>query len=276
MNESTNTTGAPNSGDAERGADRSDVWMRVLRAALAIPGARIDRDSFLRAQLAPYYREDLLSKAIASSPAQAGLSPEEMDKVADACISRHISLATGGSILAGLPGGWWMAGTVPADLAQFYYNALQLAQKLAYIYGWPELTGEGTQLDDETLLRMTLFLGVALGASGATAGVTRLAEALARETTKRLPKAALTKYAVFNLSKQVAKWIGVKLTKQSFSRWVAKAVPVLGGFVSGTVTFFSFRPMAKRLKKHLRQLPIADPGHYRDDLGCNATTDRAA
>jgi len=36
------------------------------------------------------------------------------------------------STLVGLPGGWWIAGTIPADLAQYYQNVIQMAQKLAY------------------------------------------------------------------------------------------------------------------------------------------------
>ena len=36
-----------------------------------------------------------------------------------------------------------MVGTVPADLAQFYWHTLVLAQKLAYLYGWPDLSDKG-------------------------------------------------------------------------------------------------------------------------------------
>ena len=53
------------------------------------------------------------------------------------------------------------------------------------------------------------------------------------------------------------KWLGIKLTKVTLSRLLAKVIPILGGGISGLVSFLSFKPMSKRLKSHLRKLPIA-------------------
>ena len=53
--------------------------------------------------------------------------------------------------------------------------------------------------------------------------------------------------------KQVAKWIGFKMTKDTFGRGVGKAIPILGGVLSGAITAFSFKPMAEKLQKHLRE-----------------------
>ena len=38
------------------------MWARVLRASLALPGAKVDRRAFLRSQLSPYCNEDSLVK----------------------------------------------------------------------------------------------------------------------------------------------------------------------------------------------------------------------
>ena len=70
---------------------------------------------------------------------------------------------------------------------------------------------------------------------------------------KRLPQYALTQGVIFPLVRQVAKWIGVSLTKQSFSRGVAKFVPIVGGLVSGVLTFFTFRHQSKKLKNKLKE-----------------------
>ncbi len=40
---------------------------------------------------------------------------------------------------------------------------------------------------------------------------------------------------------------------------VSKAIPLVGAAVSGGLTFATYLPMAKRLKKHLSSLPLADP-----------------
>ncbi|MFC9063243.1 hypothetical protein ACFTXB_35280, partial [Streptomyces sp. NPDC057074] len=42
---------------------------------------------------------------------------------------------------------------------------------------------------------------------------------------------------------------------------VSKAIPIVGAVVSGGLTLSTYLPMAKRLKKHLAGLPLADPSH---------------
>ncbi len=150
-----------------------------------------------------------------------------------------------------------MAGTVPADLAQFYYHVIQIVQKMAYLYGWPELFDQDTEFDDETLLRFSLFIGVMFGSREATIAITALSKRIAEQIAKRLPQKALTKYGIYNVSKQVAKWIGVKLTKETFAKALGKLIPIVGGFVSGSITLVAFKAMTKRLQKHLRDLPLA-------------------
>ena len=51
----------------------------------------------------------------------------------------------------------------------------------------------------------------------------------------------------------MAKWIGINLTKSSFAKGLGKAIPILGGAISGALTFASFRPSARRLQKKLRE-----------------------
>lgn len=57
---------------------------------------------------------------------------------------------------------------------------------------------------------------------------------------------------MYPLVKQVAKWIGVSLTKQSFAKGVSKFVPILGGVVSGGLTYYTFKPQAKKLMGKLK------------------------
>jgi len=239
--------------------DESAVWNRVLKAALAIPGARIDRASFLEATLSKRFPEETVSLAIESRPAMAGISKADIRSIAKASINRHRAGVSAISFLAGLPGGWWIAGAVPTDLAQFFWHVTVVSQKLAYLYGWPSLSDRGEDLDDETLLVLTVFVGVMLGASASSKILNSIAERLAKEVVVRLPRKALTKYGVYLLAKQVAKWIGIKLTKDTFAKAIAKLVPILGGAISGTISWVTFSIMSKRLRKHLEGLILADP-----------------
>ena len=158
-----------------------------------------------------------------------------------------------------------MAGTIPADLTQFYWHTIQLFQKLIYLYGWPELFEKvEDDIDDETLLRITIFIGVMFGASAASKVVAELAEKLSLEVSTRLPRKALTKYGIYNLAKQISKWIGVRLTKTTFSEAISKLVPILGGFISGGISYLSMEKMGKRLQRHLRELPLANQEENED------------
>jgi len=199
-----------------------------------------------------------VEKAVKERPAIAGIPRERIDELAGSCIRWHVLTVSSISFVAGLPGGWWIAGTIPADLAQFYWHAVVLSQKLAYLYGWPDLLDEEVGVDDETILRITVFVGVMMGAQSANRVLAELAERFAMELARRLPREALTKYGLYNLAKQIGKWIGIQITKSSFSRAISRVIPVVGGVVSASVSAVMMIPMAKRLKNHLRTLRYAN------------------
>ena len=186
------------------------------------------------------------------------MEPELIDKVADACIRFHVIRASGISFAAGLPGGWWAAGTIPADLVAFYREAIILAQKLAYLYGWPDLLDEG-EVDHHTKEILTLLIGSMLGAQAANRAITEISTRFAKQVATRLPRKALTQYAIYNVAKQVAKWIGIKVTKSTFARAISKVIPLIGGVLSAGVTASVMRPMAKKLKNHLKTTMYAHP-----------------
>lgn len=234
------------------------VWPKILGASLSIPGARVDRDSFLRSQLLSYCPDHQVNEAVNGNPASAGVPPEIIDRLGDAVIRGHVVKAAGISFAAGLPGGWFMAATIPGDVAQYFWHAIVLAQKLAYLYGWPDILRNG-KVDEETEWHITLLIGSMMGAASANATLAEIAQRFAGEMGRQLPKRALTKTMYYPIVKMVGKWIGVKVTKQSFARVVSKAVPLLGGVVSAGVTVLTLRPMAKRLQKHLRSLEYARP-----------------
>ncbi|MYC72684.1 MAG: hypothetical protein F4X17_18450 [Gemmatimonadetes bacterium] len=236
------------------------AWDRIMGASLALPGAKVDRGSFLYSQLINYCDETQTKKAIEGRPANAGIPSKLIDRLADACIKSHVRKASAISFGTGLPGGWAVAATIPADLAQFYWHAIVLSQKLAYLYGWPDLLKED-EADEETKAKITLLIGAMMGAQGANKVISGVAERFAREIARRLPRQALTRTAYYPLIKQIGKWIGFNVTKSTFARSVSKVVPIVGGFVSAGLTALMMKPMAKRLKNHLRELRLA----YSDD-----------
>ena len=235
----------------------ADFSEKVITTAMSLPVVRVDRDSWLYAQLSKYVPSEQAMLAVSSCPAKAGISEELVGQIADGVIRNHVGLASAGSFATGVPGGWAVLATVPADLAQFYGVALSLAQKLAYLYGWSDLQDSEGHLDEETRYRLILLLGVMMGVAQASAVIRKVADQMASEASRRIPRQAMTRYGAYKVAKQVLRILGVKLTKQSLARGTAKVIPLAGGVVSGGITAVGLSVMAGKLKRHLEGRDLA-------------------
>ena len=160
------------------------------------------------------------------------------------------------SFAAGIPGGLALAAAVPADLAQYFAHVMRIEQKLAYVYGWQSFLEDGDEVDDETLAKFIMLLGVMMNVGGAANSINAFANQVARAgVQKAIQKQALTKTAFYPILKKVLRVVGFQLTKETFAKGVGKIVPVVGGLVSGGLTYATFKPGAETLRKHLRKLP---------------------
>ena len=224
-------------------------WDKVMNTALSMPMVKVDRTAFLTKEFSMYDNADQLRD---KRPIDL-FDAEAIERAARGIINSHLAKATVASTAAGIPGGLVMAATMPADIAQYYWHVLVVAQKLGYLYGWPDLLDEKGQITEGTRNVLTLFVGVMFGAQAANKLVGEIAKRVSLQAAKRLPQQALTKTMYYPVIKQVAKWIGFKMTKDTFGKGVGKAIPILGGVLSGAITAFSFKPMAEKLQKHLRE-----------------------
>lgn len=237
-------------------------FTQVLDAAANLPGIRINRAAYLRAALKRHCTEEQIERAVAESPAAAGISIKVITAAANDSIVYETAKATTLSAAAGIPGGFAMFGTVPADLVQYFGHVLRMAQKLAYIYSWPDLfADDGDGLDDATEGILTLFVGVMFGVQLAQTGVMKVSTVIAGQVLKKLPQKALTQGAIYPVVKRVAAYLGVSMTKQLFAGGIAKIIPVVGAVFSGGLTLATFLPMSKRLQRHLASLELTKPGH---------------
>ena len=235
----------------------------VIILAVKTPGVHVARDSFLRKELYKNHPAEVIEDAIARTPALAGISAEEIDKIADEVIKFERNCVSGISAALGMPGGAAMAATIPADIVQYYGYTLRAIQKLLYLYGFPEIDTdeEGIFLDSETINRIIICLGVMNGVTGANNAIKALAQALAKGVEKKLLSAALTKGTFYPILKSTLKWFGVKLTKEIFAKSVKNVIPVVGGVVGGGITFLSFKPCCLRLKAALTDAMLSNPNH---------------
>ena len=217
----------------------------VITSAIQIPGVKVNRNKFL-AEL--FATEDVaIQEVLDHGPISAGISQERISAIANKHILKRTSQSSVASFAAGIPGGLAMAATIPADVMQFFGMALRLAQELSYLYGAEDLW-QGGQVDDEKVQnQLLLYCGVMFGVSGAVSGVRVLSTQIAKTTLKKLPQKALTKTFWYPMIKQIGKAVGIKVTKSTVAKGVSKAVPILGGVISGGLNFASIMPMAHRL-----------------------------
>jgi len=232
--------------------------LKILKRAASLKAVRINRETFLRTELAKRCPSDQVEKAIQTTPQQAGIPLSTMDAVADSAIALETRKVAGLSALAGIPGGLAMFGTIPADIVNYFAHVLRVEQKLAYAYGWQSFMEEDDEIDDETMTKLIVFLGIIMQVGGMNVSLTNFAFKTAMVgVAKSIEKQALTKTAWYPVLKKVLAVLGVKLTKKSFAEVAAKGVPIAGGLISGGITFATFKPGSISLKKHLRLLPQA-------------------
>ena len=248
------STGAAAAGQQPEAEQRA---LEFLAKVVRVPGVRVNRDEFLRQELRKLsLSDDAIARALGSSPMMAGVSLAQIDTLAEEAISYETNKSAAISFVAGIPGGFAMLGTIPADLMQYYVHALRIMQKLAYLYGWGELLPDGRDADDDTLGVLAVFFGVMLGVGGAAQSLTAFARVAAKTAYQNhATKRALMSITWYPVVKHSLRLIGINITKSTAARGFSKIVPVIGGFVSSGLTFMALQAQSTLLKEHLREIP---------------------
>src|SRR5699024_1421963 len=234
--------------------DNSNKFENILVNALKIHGVKVDRNTFLYETLSKSIKNlDTVKIAISKNPIEAGISISQIDKIAKSLINKRTTHTSAASFAAGIPGGLAMAATIPMDTLQFLGTAIRLSQELAYLYGYEDLW-DGNQLDNDKVKReLTLFLGVMFGVGGSASALRVISDNISKQVIQKTSRKALTKTAYYPIIKKIGSIIGVKVTKDSFAKGISKAVPIIGGIVSGGITYASMKPMGNRLSKVLSE-----------------------
>ena len=187
----------------------------TIPKVLAVQSNVIDRDEFLKESIGDYISEDMARIAIEEDTKAAGIRRKLVDTIAGQIISSEVNKASGVSVAAGST---W--ATLPADVVQYFGFVLRIVQKLAYLYGWKafDLTIEdGKLVSEESANELTRLIGIMFDA------------------------------------KEEDKDIGAKMGKLTLAKGVVAPVPVLGGVLSGGLTYATLRPYAERLKDTLSE-----------------------
>lgn len=254
--------------------DLEDVIIKGLKT----PGIKINRAEFLAKTLKKRFPQETIDAAIAESPMRANIAQAEINKMANEAINFERTCVSGISAALSAPGGVAMVATVPADLMQYYAYLLRMAQKLLYLYGFPQIDTEetGEKFDDGTMNTLILCFGVMYGVAGANKALLTVAKALGAGLSKKFMQTAVTKGTIYPVLKAILKCFNVKLTKQLASKAINHSLPVIGGVIGGGITFFSFKSCGEKLKKTLCDTYLSNPDYqppFEDKVQKDASED---
>lgn len=83
---------------------------------------------------------------------------------------------------------------------------------------------------------------------------------------KTIPQKSLTKTLWYPILEKVLKIFGVSLTKGGLAKGMGKVIPILGGVLSGGLTFATMKPMGESLQKELSKLVNYSEVQYQEDV----------
>lgn len=222
--------------------------LQTIGAVAKLPVVRVDREAFLR----KHFADSPHVNVILESGPQAVYSTESLRRKASSIVKISAVKSSAASFATGLPGNpAVMIAAGGADVAQYFGFAINLAQQIAYLFGEDELFDGGGQLSEAAQIRVIAYLGAMFGAAGAAGLVSQTSKLAGANLGKKVASQALTKTAWYPLVKKVGALVGQKITKKTVEKTITKAVPVVGGVVSGGLTYVTFRPMGHRLANAL-------------------------
>ena len=230
------------------------TWISFLNSILKIPGAKINREAYLRKTFSHLSDSDI-RRCISESPAKV-VSMAEIEAAASSAIGSHTAKVTAISAISGIPGGLAMAAMIPADVANYYYHVAAVGQKLGYLYGFPDMIDDNERLTPDGEIMLTAFVGVMNKVEVAKELVKKIAieaaKRMSEETAIRVAGNIFSKQLISQAIEAISTKLGTQIAAKGVGRGVYKAIPLLSGVICGTITYATFKPQAKRLHEVLK------------------------
>ena len=218
-----------------------ELWYNLLSKALKIPGTIVNYEDFIKKHFQEKISAEQMEVVLISGTEKAGITDEQVNEISKNIINNTIAKISGLSFLAGIPGGLAGGLTIPADTFQYYINHIILIQKLAYLHGYNQFLT--TETDSDGLMKLTLFFGVMYGVQG----VEDVLGNLTKENVNSYIRTELGKTNIKFVVTRTAKFIGLRIIKTLAKNAPQKLVPILGGAVSGTLSYLSTKKTTEKL-----------------------------
>ena len=222
--------------------------------AVKVPGVNINRRDFLKKELGKKNDDKKVAKALETNPKMAKIDSAIIEYIVDDVIEDERKKVVAISAALGVSGA--VAVTLPTDIAQYFGFMLRAAQKLMYLYGYPELN-VNENMDDDTINVLAIALGTMLGVQGADAALRNVSKGIIASISAGL------KVSSKGIPQFVGSLVGVGFGKLGLGV-VGLSLPIIGGVISGGLTHITFTSGCDRLRKELRNGPLNDEESYKE------------
>ena len=233
---------------------KEEAIVKVIDTALNMPGVRVDRNDFLYNQFSKSTYD--VNRILSTSPLSAGVSKDELYKIANGCVKFQTTKVTIGSMGVGAVTAIPFIGsalglTVGAttDIVQFYANVFIIMQKLLYLYGFDT----DNLTNDDIRNELILFLGIMSGIVYIEKAIQKICQEVAEGALEK----GLASQALSNVSRKLATTVltkvGLEVTEGNIAKMLSKGIPLFGSILSGVLTYATFKPMSKRLLNFLEE-----------------------
>lgn len=105
-----------------------------------------------------------------------------------------------------------------------------------------------------------------LGVNGTAALLRAGGITIAKQVMKTVPNKALTKTLWYLILKKSFKNIWCESYQGGLAKGMGKFIPILGGIISGGLTFATMKPMGESLQKELSKLVNYSEVQYQEDV----------
>ena len=223
--------------------------------AVKVPGVNINRRVFLKKELGKKIDDKKVAKALETNPKMAKIDSAIIEYIVDDVIEDERKKVVAISAALGVSGA--VAVTLPTDIAQYFGFMLRAAQKLMYLYGYPELN-VNENMDDDTTNVLAIALGTMLGVQGADAALRNVSKGIIASISAGL------KVSSKGVPQFVGSLVGVGFGKLGLGV-VGLSLPIIGGVISGGLTHITFTNGCENLRKELRNGPLNDEESYKEN-----------
>lgn len=237
--------------------------LKMFDQILKIPHVLVNRQKFLSQTFDEF---GLKPTDFIINNGQKILRPEIRDKILGTVIKETAQDSSKIAFINGIPGGLTMIATLPADLLQYYIFVVILAQKIGYLFGLANLLDLNNNLTVDGKRRLILYVGSMSGLAVAGSAVRVLSVNKAEIIMGKITNESLTRAINGPLVRQILKHVGIDVSKKSVTDASSKIVPIIGGFVSGGLNYFSLKKIANKFVKELQILDHYDEKRYLSDL----------